>query len=116
MLLQKPPHPFQKLQAADPLIGRIRVRKMLSDIPQRGRAQKRIHHRMQQHVRIRMPQKPFFIWNFHAADDQLPVPHQTVHVISCSDPHIYLHAQAFCSETRMPDLFPAFRPLFPVLL
>jgi hypothetical protein len=43
---------------------------MLPDIPQCSRPQKRIHDRMEQHIRIRMSEQSFFIGNLYTAKDQ----------------------------------------------
>ena len=60
---------------------------MLADIPQRSGTQHSIHHRMGQHICIRVAQQAFFKRHFHAAQDQLAAFHQTVHVITMSNAH-----------------------------
>ena len=60
---------------------------MFPDISERCRAKKRIHDRMDQHIRIGMSQKTLLIGNLHAAHDQLPAFHQLMYIVSCSYPH-----------------------------
>ena len=49
------------------LVGGVGVGEQLSDITQRGRAQQRVHHRMRQHIRVRMAKQPLFIRHRHTA-------------------------------------------------
>ena len=59
---------------------------MLADIPCRSGAEQRIRNGVQQHVRVRMPQKPLRKGDLHAAEDQAAVGGESVYVIAVSDP------------------------------
>ena len=83
---------FQQFDAVCALIRRIIVRKMASDVPQCCSAEKRIHNGMNQHIRIGMSQKAIFIRDFHTAQNQFPVFHQFMHIVT----HSYSH----CSFLR----------------
>ena len=60
---------FKKLRriSSAPLL--ISIRKVRSNIPQRGGAEESIDYRMDKRISIRMPLKPFFVWNLHTAED-----------------------------------------------
>ena len=80
-------HDLQQLQGVRALVSGIRIGKMFADVPQSRSTQQRIGNRMEQHIRIGVAQKSQFIGNLHTAQDQIPVRHQFVHVVSVSDPH-----------------------------
>ena len=42
---------------------------------------------MEQNICIRVPQETPFVRNFHAAQNEFPVRHKPVHIITCSDSH-----------------------------
>ena len=79
---------FQKLDAVRAEIADVVVGKALPDVAEGRCAQKGIHNRVKQHICVGVSQKSFLIGNFHAAQDQLPVLHQSVYVISHSYPHV----------------------------
>ena len=81
---------FQKLYAGDSLISGIRVRKMLSDIPQCRSSQQCIHDGMYDHICVRVSQKSLFIGYRNASQNQIPSLHQSVHIISQSYSHTLL--------------------------
>ena len=60
---------------------------MLADIPQRRRTQHGVHHRVGQHIGVRVAQQALFKGDLHAAQDQLAAFHQAVHVITMSNAH-----------------------------
>ncbi|BAF58472.1 hypothetical protein PTH_0291 [Pelotomaculum thermopropionicum SI] len=60
-------HPGKQFHAANAFIPAVVVRKMPADIPRPGRAEKGVHNGMGQHVRVRVPQKPFDKRNTYAA-------------------------------------------------
>ena len=91
---QQPAHFLQKLQAVRPLISLISIRKMLADIPQGSCSQQGIRNRMQQHIRIRMSQKPLFKGNIHTANNQLAAFHQLMHIITHTKPAHSLSSSA----------------------
>ena len=92
MLLEHLTHFFQQFDAVCALIRRIIVRKMASDVPQCCSTEKRIHNGMDQHIRIGMSQKAIFIRDFHTTQNQFPVFHQFMHIVT----HSYSH----CSFLR----------------
>ena len=54
VLFQQFPYFLQKQNAADSLIGGIRIRKMLTDIAECCCSKQCVHHGMYEHIRIRM--------------------------------------------------------------
>ena len=60
---------------------------MLPDVPKGRGPQKRVHHRVDQHVRVRVAQKPLLIGDLHSSQDQPALLHQPVYVVSLSDSH-----------------------------
>ena len=87
MLLEDLRHAAGQLQAVGTGVLRVIVREMLADIPQRRCTQHGIHHRMGQHVCIRMPQQAFFKGDLHPAKDQLALLYQTMYIIAVSNTH-----------------------------
>lgn len=67
----------------------IRIRKMPPNIPQRGSAKKSIGNRMQQHIRIRMPQQAPLIRHRHPANNKRPPLYERVYVVPLSDSEIH---------------------------
>ena len=45
-------HAFQQLHAGNIFIGRVAVREQNADVPQRRSAKKRVHQRMDKHIRV----------------------------------------------------------------
>ena len=76
----------QKVQRIRALVGRILVRKVLADVAERRRAEQRVRDGVQQHVRIRMPEQPERMRDFHAAENEVTPRHKAVHVIAVPDP------------------------------
>ena len=58
---------LQQRNAVRALVSGVGVGEQLSDITQRSRAQQRVHHRMRQHIRVRMAKQPLFIRHRHTA-------------------------------------------------
>ena len=56
-------------QRVSALVGGVGIGKMFADIAQGSRAQHGIHNGVQQNIGIGMPQQPFFVRNFHTAQD-----------------------------------------------
>ena len=79
----------QQCQTVRPLVGRVGIRKMLADVSKRERAQKRIHHRVCEHIRVRMSVQAQLERNVYATDDTAPPLNQPMDVIAVSDPHIH---------------------------
>ena len=69
LFLQQLPHMFQQFYGRNSFILRLRIGKMLSDIPKRRSPQQGIHNGMKQHIRIRMPKQPPVVGNFHSPYD-----------------------------------------------
>ena len=57
------------------------------DLPQRRRAEQRVHQRVDGHIRVRMAEQPFFIRNLHPAENQPSSRREAVNVIAVSDSH-----------------------------
>ena len=81
----------QQADAVRPGVGGVAVRKVQTDVPQCGRAQQRVHHRVGQHIRVGVAQQPFFIGNRDAAQHQAAARHQAVHIVSVSNAELYAH-------------------------
>ena len=77
----------QQHQGICSLVPRVGIRKMLADIPQRRRAKQCIRNCVQQHICIGMAQQAFFIWDRHAAHNQLAALHQAVNIITMTNAH-----------------------------
>ena len=52
VLFQQLPNLLKESNTGYSLISRIRIRKMLADIPERSRSEQRIHDRVNNHIRI----------------------------------------------------------------
>ena len=93
----------QQCQTVRPLVGRVGIRKMLADVSKRERAQKRIHHRVCEHIRVRMSVQAKLERNVYAADDTAPPLNQPMDVIAVSDPHIHFFSLLYrnASATAM---------------
>ena len=63
---------------------------MLANISQCGSSQKSVHDCMNQHIRVGMSEKTFFIRNRNASQDQIPTLYQLVDVVSLSNSHCCL--------------------------
>ena len=50
---------------------------------------------MRQNIGIRMPQKPLFVRDLHAAQNQLAAFHQLMHIISMANTHLFFSSQVF---------------------
>ena len=55
---------------------------MLPDITKGSRPEKGIHYGMEQHIRIRVAEKPSLIRDLNSSKDKLPVFHYAVYIIS----------------------------------
>ena len=87
IFFQKCAHMRKQLHTGNPLIFRICVREMSSDIAKRCCPQKRIHNGMQKHIRVGMSQKAFLPGDIHSPQYQIPSLHQFVYII----PHTYTY-------------------------
>ena len=76
---------------------------MLADVSKRERAQKRIHHRVCEHIRVRMSVQAQLERNVYATDDTAPPLNQPMDVIAVSDPHIHFFSLLYrnASATAM---------------
>ena len=101
MLLEDLCHAAGQLQAVGTGVLRVIVWEMLADIPQRRCAQHGIHHRMGQHVCVRMAQQTFFKGDLHPAKDQLALLYQTMYIIAVSNTHF-----RFLSLCRAGQILP----------
>ncbi len=75
----------QQHAAVGALEGRIGIRKVTPDIAQASGPKQRVGNRVQQDVRIRMPQQAMRVGNRHAADDQRAALDQRMHVKALAD-------------------------------
>ncbi len=64
-------HMLRQLQAVGTGVGGIGIREVLADVAQRSGTQHSVHHRMGQHIGVRVAQQALFKGHFHAAQDQL---------------------------------------------
>ena len=64
---------------------------MRAYISERRGPEQRIHYRMKQDIRIRMPHKSKLIWYRNTADHKLSVRPQTVHIITGSYTHNHIN-------------------------
>ncbi|MCY1302881.1 hypothetical protein D9M70_525640 [compost metagenome] len=71
--------------------ARVGIGEMAADVAQRGRAEQRVSHRVQQRVGIGMAQQAAVMRDFHAAKDQLAAGHQRVDVIALAHADIERH-------------------------
>ena len=85
VLIQKLCDLPQQLQTGNAFIGRILVRKMLSDVPKRCRAEQSVHDRMEDHIRIGVSKKSLLIRDLYPAKDQFSSLDKPVHIITGSD-------------------------------
>ena len=60
---------------------------MPADVAERGGAEERIAHRVDEDVGVGVPREAFFERYRHPAEDELPALHQRVHIVSLADPH-----------------------------
>lgn len=76
---------------------------MPADVSERERAQKRIHHRMREHICVRMSVQAKLERNIYAADDTAPPFDQPMDVVAVSDPHIHFFSLLYrnASATAM---------------
>ena len=81
---------------------------MHPDITQTGRPQQGITDGVNQNIGIRMTQQAFFIYNRHTALYQRTPLHQTVYVISDSDPHICFLSN---NQLKIKHLYEYHKPL-----
>ena len=63
------------------------IGKELADITERGRAEKRVHNRVRQNIRVGVTEQPLFIAYLNAAEDEPSPLNQPVHVIPVSYTH-----------------------------
>ena len=90
MFSEELPHAGEQLQRIRAFVGRVAVREVQPDVPERRRAEQRVRDRVQQDVGVGVPEQPLFIWNVHAADDEPAPLREPVDVVSGSDPHEYI--------------------------
>ena len=69
---------------------------MPADIAGRERAEQRVHHRVGEDIRIRMPRESRPVRDIHAADDAPAPLFQPVYVVTVPDPHVQI--SSFCSN------------------
>lgn len=82
MLLKQIADVPQEKHTGNPLVSRIRVREVLSDISKAGRPEQGIHDGMEENIGVRMAVEPLRVGNIHAAEGELPSFYQTVNVVS----------------------------------
>src|SRR5262249_13176200 len=87
MLAQERSDVLEENDGGNALEPGVRVRKMLSDIPQRRGPQKRIGDRVAEHIGIRVPYQPFDKRNLDSSENKFPVDHKSVNVISDTESH-----------------------------
>ena len=63
------------------------IGKELADIAERSRAEKRVHKRVRQNIRVRVAEQTFFIAYLNAAEDELSPLDKAVNVIPVSYTH-----------------------------
>ena len=93
----------QQRKAVRALVGRVGIGEVLADVAERQCTEKRVHHRVRQHIRVRMAVQTKLKRNIYAADDAVSALDQSVYVIAMSDSHIH-SAASLCinaSATRM---------------
>ena len=78
---------FEKDKAVRTLVLLVGVGKELSNIAKRRRTKQGIRDGVKQNVCIGVTEQSQRVGNIHAAKDQLASLHQTVYVVSVSDPH-----------------------------
>lgn len=103
MLFQQFSYLFQQFYRRDAPVFFLRVRKMLPDISESCRPQQSVHDCMEQHIRVRMPEKPHLTGNLHAAYNTFSVFHQPVDIVACSYPHLLSPDSSFLSQSRFTD-------------
>ena len=82
----------QQGEAVGARVGGVIVREVLSDVTERRGAQQSVHDRVQQHVRVRVPQKSELIGDLYASDDEVAPLGEAVHVVSET------HSDHMCSS------------------
>ena len=68
-------HQPQQFQGIRTFISGVSVWKMVADVPESCCSQQGIRHRMEEHIRVAVTQKPLFKGNMHAAQNQIPAFH-----------------------------------------
>ena len=81
-------HPAGQHEAVRPGVLLRRIGEVLADVAQRCRAQHGIHHRMGQHIGVRVAQQALLIGHLHAAKDELAALHQTMDVVTMTNAHL----------------------------
>ena len=76
---------LEQLNGIRAFVLHIRIREQLADVPQRSRAQQRVHQGMGGHVRVAVTQQAQRMGHFHATQDQLAAFHQLVHIHAVSN-------------------------------
>ena len=82
MIFDDPVNGGQQIDAAGILVRRIRIRKMLADITQSRGPQQRITSGVQQHIRIRVSQKPFVKGNRDPTQNKLAARNQPMDIVT----------------------------------
>jgi len=85
MMCQEISHMLEEEQAGAALVSLVGIGKMFADISQGSCSQQCIRDRMKQDIGIRMSVQPSGTRDVHATEDQLPVLHQTMDIISKTD-------------------------------
>ena len=78
-------HRVQQNQTVCAGIDRITVRKKMPDIPQGAGSQQGVHHRVCEHICIRVAQKPLGKGDLHPAKDQPSPLYQPMYVVAMSN-------------------------------
>ena len=78
-------HVAEQSRAVCASIGFVRVRKPLSDVPQRECAENGIGDRMQEHVRVGVAEQAAVPWDLHSPKHEFAVIADSVQVVSMSD-------------------------------
>jgi hypothetical protein len=58
---------------------------MLADVAERRRPEERIGDRVQEHVRIRVPEQALLVGNVNASDDARPIGNERVNIKAGAD-------------------------------
>lgn len=88
----------QKLNTVSAEKAVVIVGKKLADIAECGRAEKRVHKRVRQNIRVGVTEQTLFIAYLNAAEDELSPLDQTVNVIPVS----YTHRLHLSHEVWLP--------------
>ena len=62
---------------------------MRADIAERRRTEQRVGNRMQEYIRIAVPEQSLLVGNFNAPEDKRALRNQAVYIITLSDSHFF---------------------------